>query len=505
MNAKGMPSPTLAQAVSHHRAGRLDQAAQLYRQALLADPSDAVVLQSLGTLYLQQGDVEQALPLLERATIVNPLDAESWMAHGGALVRAGAFGDAENAFARAISLQPELAGAHVNLGNARRRLGRPLEAIASYQRAIALEPASAMAHFNLGSALADAGDPAAATDAFRKAIEIAPAHLPAMTNLAGILLGQGHLEEALAWYRRVAGADGTFLRAHYNVGVALQSMGRNSESADAFAQAVRANDADLDAWNNLCISLLRCGRPVEALAASRQYLERLPPFLCKPLAYEAAALVELGRREDAAALLDFDNLLARREQAPPPGFGSSDSFNKALADHILQHETLEYEPSSKSTRGGRQTGELLVPGIPPIDALSGLIEANVTDYISSARARMPSHPYVQRLPAKWRVTGWAVVLETQGHQGPHFHPDGCISGVYYVRLPPSMRSAADTSGCIEFGRVADSIGGSAEPLLATIRPEEGTMLLFPSYFYHRTLSFEDDSPRISIAFDVLPG
>ncbi|MCW5581951.1 MAG: hypothetical protein KIS72_11480 [Luteimonas sp.] len=41
--------------------------------------------------------------------------------------------------------------------------------------------------------------------------------------------------------------------------------------------------------------------------------------------------------------------------------------------------------------------------------------------------------------------------------------------------------------------------------MATIRPEEGTMLLFPSYFYHRTLPFEDESPRISIAFDVLPG
>lgn len=505
MNIKGPPSPTLAQAVNHHRAGRLDEAAQLYRQALLVDPYDPAVLQSLGTLFLQRGDVQRALPLLERATTVNRLDAGAWMAYGGALARTGAFRDAENAFSRAISLQPKLAAAYVNQGNVRRRLGMPLEAIASYRRAIALEPASALAHFNLGSALADADDHDAAANAFREAIGIDPGHLPAMTNLAGILLGQGHPEEALAWYRRVAGADGTFPRARYNVGVALQSMGRDSESADAFAQAVQANDGDLEAWNNLCISLLRCGRPAEALTASRRYLDRSPPFLCKPLAYQAAALVELGQREEAAALLDFDNLLARREQAPPPGFGSIGSFNEALADHILRHETLEYEPRSKSTRGGRQTGELLVPGVPLIDTLSGLIEANVADYISSMRARMPGHPYAQRLAAIWRVTGWAVVLEAQGHQGPHFHPDGCISGVYYVRLPPSMRSAADTAGCIEFGRVAESIGGSAEPLLATIRPEEGTMLLFPSYFYHRTLPFEDDSPRISVAFDVLPG
>jgi len=30
------------------------------------------------------------------------------------------------------------------------------------------------------------------------------------------------------------------------------------------------------------------------------------------------------------------------------------------------------------------------------------------------------------------------------------------------------------------------------------------MLLFPSYFFHRTLPFQADATRISIAFDVMP-
>jgi hypothetical protein len=36
------------------------------------------------------------------------------------------------------------------------------------------------------------------------------------------------------------------------------------------------------------------------------------------------------------------------------------------------------------------------------------------------------------------------------------------------------------------------------------RPEEGLMMVFPSYFYHRTIPFEAVEQRISIAFDVLP-
>ena len=40
--------------------------------------------------------------------------------------------------------------------------------------------------------------------------------------------------------------------------------------------------------------------------------------------------------------------------------------------------------------------------------------------------------------------------------------------------------------------------------MKAVRPEEGLLLLFPSYFYHGTVPFEAAEPRISIAFDVLP-
>jgi hypothetical protein len=53
----------------------------------------------------------------------------------------------------------------------------------------------------------------------------------------------------------------------------------------------------------------------------------------------------------------------------------------------------------------------------------------------------------------------------------------------------------------------------AEPLRADVRcaiapevrfyrPEEGLMFLFPSYFYHRTVPFESEQLRVSIAFDI---
>jgi hypothetical protein len=39
----------------------------------------------------------------------------------------------------------------------------------------------------------------------------------------------------------------------------------------------------------------------------------------------------------------------------------------------------------------------------------------------------------------------------------------------------------------------------------TVRPEPGLLILFPSYFYHGTVPFEDHRHRTTIAFDVVPG
>ena len=43
-----------------------------------------------------------------------------------------------------------------------------------------------------------------------------------------------------------------------------------------------------------------------------------------------------------------------------------------------------------------------------------------------------------------------------------------------------------------------------EDWIAVIRPQPGQLLLFPSYYYHRTLPFEGAGERISISFDLAP-
>lgn len=96
-------------------------------------------------------------------------------------------------------------------------------------------------------------------------------------------------------------------------------------------------------------------------------------------------------------------------------------------------------------------------------------------------------------------------MERQGHQLPHTHPDAWISGVYYPKLPQIVNGPGEQhAGWIEFGRPLAEYLGAIEPEVMAVQPREGLLVLFPSYFYHRTIPFDTDEERISVAFDVVP-
>lgn len=73
-------------ALQAERAGYLDQAALLYRQAHAADPSDAAPLRALGTLADRIGDPEAAEALFRSVVAIDPRDRAARQGLGFALI-----------------------------------------------------------------------------------------------------------------------------------------------------------------------------------------------------------------------------------------------------------------------------------------------------------------------------------------------------------------------------------------------------------------------------------
>ena len=84
------------------------------------------------------------------------------------------------------------------------------------------------------------------------------------------------------------------------------------------------------------------------------------------------------------------------------------------------------------------------------------------------------------------------------------HPLGWLSGVYYVGVPPDMGSAGPEAGWLEFGAPPPRLALLPSGPLRRIEPRQGRLVIFPSWFHHRTLPFTATGLRISIAFDVMP-
>ena len=462
----------MRRAARHARTGRLQEAHDLYRSVLAARPDHLEALKACALVAFRLDAVDEAATLLHRAVALDDADA----------------------------------GAHNDLGNVLQAAGRLDSAIAAYRRAVALDTERAEAHANLGQALRVKGDLDGAAEALSRAAELRPDHAGTWLRIGLVHHAKGDLDGAAHAFRRALAIEPDLAEAYFALANVLYAQGRLDEALESYAQAAALRADILDASFEVgkprhVHAHLDRGDPREAVAACDDLLAR-HPGQSGALAMKAVALREAGEKGAARTLLDFDRLLSPERCAPPAGYADIAAFNAALSGIVRDHPTLRAAPESYSMERGQSTGELL-PGRGAA-ADFGTLVAEAVDRYRDALPRDSGHPFLADIPKGVRVTAWGVILDEGAYQVPHIHPSAWLSGVYYVALPPALGADDDsTAGWIEFGRPYWDFQIRAEPETRLIEPEEGLMLLFPSYMFHRTLPFTGSGERISIAFDVL--
>lgn len=416
-------------------------------------------------------------------------------------------GDPDKAIAMlqaAVTRFPDDSEAHFNLGVVYQAGGLMEPALECFTRSAVLAPAGAAAHYNKATALHELGRLEDAAAAYRDAVAAEPGYAPAHAGLAFVLRTAGRLETAVAAYERALECDPRDAQSQSGYGIALQQLGRLPEAAAALRRAAALDPDYPDAPTNLADVLVEQGNPEAAVAECDVYLERHPGD-SGVLAAKTIALGESGAMGAASRLVDFDRFLYPEHQPAPPGFADIADFNDAMAAHMLTHPTLVDAPASHATRFGKHTGELLGEASGPVAAF----QAMVRDAVGRYQQRLgtdTAYPFVANALRQWRLTAWSIVLQGGGgYQASHIHPSAWLSGVYYVRVPEIVDDpAAEQAGWIEFGQPSEEFHWTRPPPVRAIRPEPGLLVLFPSYFFHRTIPYDTDGTRISVAFDVLP-
>ena len=336
---------------------------------------------------------------------------------------------------------------------------------------------------------------------YRQLLALDANHIGSLSGLGMIEFQAGNYHVALDMVQRAIALGASEPGYFMNLGAVCVKLGRAGEAEAAFREAIARDPRYGDPYYDLGNLYLAQGKADAAVAVfdacmaarGRDY---------HALAYQAHALAEAGRTDEARRLLDFDTYVKTWAFEPPDGFADMAAFNKVLGRHIKTHPTLQ--GNVMSTENGRHTGELIKPPLGPMEGMVARIDEAVRWY-KSQLPDDPSHPAVRWAPERWRLTAWGVVMHNKGHERPHIHPNGWLSGVFYLQLPAVIGDPARRpEGWLEFGRPTAHLNVTGGFDIRQYQPAYGQMFLFPSYYYHGTVPFRSDERRVCIAFDVEP-
>jgi tetratricopeptide (TPR) repeat protein len=517
-------------------SGRGSEAEPLLRRALAGAPPSPRAALLLARHYNGAGRPGEALAVAAPLCLAGQADAELAAQHLQALAALGRLQEGVAACRRVAAAAPNNAAAAHALALAFNMSGQHEEARRVAQQLLARGYRNAALYNTYARSLIAQGAIAPAESALRECIALEPRLPEAQSNLAQVIwLRTGDLTQATAeldrTLRRFAG-DETLWAAK----AAILQGGGDARGAYAclapFAtrpQApppllLRAGLAALEFDPSIALALAgRALSVVPANAAARTL--RAAAYLgvgearaalsdCEALlantpedqyliALQTTAWRLLGD-ERYRQLCDYRNLIVPCQLEPPAPWQDLDSFLADLRASLNRlHDPEGHALLFQSLRNGTETTQDLSRSTDPvIQALFRAFAEPIRQYLERVGTGMD--PLRRRNSGRWRFNGsWSVRLRDSGFHANHTHPRGWISSACYIELPGCMRDEHTNDGVLTFGEP----GIATAPKLGaeySVRPQVGMLVLFPSYFWHGTVPFHSNQPRLTVAFDAVP-
>ena len=519
--------------------GREREARSRLSKAVKSDPNLVSAWYHLGLLSLKTGDLREARRCATRATRLAPRHTPAWELLAAVQQKGGETDVAISTCRQGIRHQAGAPRLHYSLGQLLRQECEFEEAATAYETALQQGHTTPDTYRNLAEAWLEAGHPdkamAAADSGVQRFSDHAPLHR-IRARMHWELAAPGDPVRRLWQSARANPGNADLWRTLTEL---LNRLERKDEARGVLAEARTRGCPDtpelrlleamslaysgmddeatgsLDTLDKACPGhtgiklafaqhLLSNGDPGRAERLCAEVLQHAPLDQLA-LAYRGTAwqLLEDPREE---SLLDYERMISQVQVPPPSGYASTAAFFEALTEVLSSLHRTRAHPIEQTLRGGTQTnGFLFRLKHPLLRELEAQTRIAVRESLSAFR-RDPEHPFWGRRPRGdgVRFSGaWSVRLTSAGYHTNHMHPQGWVSSALYVALPDEVRAAQDQSGYIQFG--VPLLDKDLElPPRRVLRPEVGTLVLFPSYMWHGTIPFHSQQPRLTVAFDLLP-
>ncbi|WP_102796657.1 tetratricopeptide repeat protein [Bowmanella denitrificans] len=550
-------------ALSLRKLGRLHESESAFNQAIKIAPNDPEVHNNFGNLQKQKGNVEKALALFQQALDLKPGFADASYNAGLLHFEQKRFTSALALFGHALDAKPAFVSAAVMFASCCMELGqidmalerltklinlvsdkdRILLSLAQCHRAkgqyqlaieclresrlsascckelatnlflngkceeaeqilldaLKQEPGNLSLHQGL-SEIRWLNSDTAWLKSYEDALRGSPENWALRCDLSNKLLKAGYLPQAEAVLNATSATDwptqALLLKGHI-----LREQGQLAAAKSTLEIAVSQSKREAQVLNELML----CYLATEDFDAANQLCTELTERYSENQAWwsmRAACLKLSGNLTAYRQLYDLDRFVKAYELPCPDGFTAITDFNLQLLDDLEKLHSSRNHPLVQSLRTGTQTeGHLFRRDEGSIKLLEQQLRYVVEQHIDTL-PKDHTHPFLQRISREVIFSGaWSVRLNKSGFHRNHYHSEGWISGSYYVSVPNAVNQQGN--GWIKFGQaeLGRQISMQADYM---IKPQAGTVVLFPSMMWHGTEPFDDNQYRVTVAFDIVP-
>ncbi|MCI4380373.1 hypothetical protein PGIGA_G00239090 [Pangasianodon gigas] len=347
---------------------RLEEADQLYRQAISMRPDFKQAYISRGELLLKMNKPSEAKDAYLRALELDHTNADLWYNLAIVNIEMKDPSEALRNFNRALDLNPRHKLALFNSALLMQESGevklRP-EANRRFLSYVEEEPNDANGYFNLGMLAMDAEENEAAERWMRKAIALQPGFRSALFNLA-LLLAQGKRErDALAVLDELLHHHPEHSKGLILKGDILMNQLKDTRGAqEAFERILRSDPGNVQAKHNLCVVYFeerqlaraeQCLQETLAMAPHEEYVQRHLAIVRAKMAAMSAARKPLAPAEGAEVPAKQQKQAEREEEEDAVGAGEEAGGEKNLRKSSHAENSSGREKKLDAGQAGKRT------------------------------------------------------------------------------------------------------------------------------------------------------
>ncbi len=320
--------------------------------------------------------------------------------------------------------------------------------------------------------------------------------------LGRVYFQSGKKEEALESYKNAINIKKDSFKSYFNIAIYYYEKENYSETISMLEKAMEFSPNWKPSYIQMCFTYYK----------QNDFLS-LKKFITSNIKHlyfsvEAAAISELvAVQENKKSIHPFcpNPMEYISEFHIKDNIKDHDIFIDNLKKEIGAHEFYDgFAPNyGKSQINGEQTtGNIFTREGQLLNKLKMFFINSINDY--KEQYKSSENLIFKNFPKDINLWGWSTKFDKgSGHHFSHIHPQGWVSGSFYLNVPNDIESHEaniqfDVQGQLPIFNKETKIEKK------NIIPEVGKLLIFPSSLYHSTTPFlSKESYRQSLNFDLV--